>query len=67
MLELRHGAARTRPLPIQLRDDPRDWLDRLPPRTEVIERLIRELKWFLGADYDRLAACAVYPRGARGR
>ena len=48
---LRHGAARTRPLPIQLRDDPRDWLDRLPPRSEVIERLIRELKWFLGADY----------------
>ena len=49
------------PLPESLRVEPGRWLDPTPPPAEEVERLTRDLRWYLRKDYDWLAACAIYP------
>lgn len=51
-----------RPYPSLLSGQPGRWLDRNPPPEATLERLVRELRGYLGADgFGWLAACAVYP------
>jgi hypothetical protein len=48
--------------PELLRERPRRWLEPNEPTTEVLSRMLRELRDYLGRDsYEWLAACAIYP------
>jgi hypothetical protein len=50
------------PLPEMIEMRPKRWLENHRPQVEIVERLCRELKWYLGNDgWYWLSACAVYP------
>ncbi|MEO8751892.1 MAG: TIR domain-containing protein [Casimicrobiaceae bacterium] len=52
-----------RAFPRMLAEEPLRWLDRNAPPNEDIEKLIRELRGYLGPDgFAWLCACAVYPQ-----
>jgi len=49
------------PLPEPLRVEPERWIDQIPPPSEEVIRMVRDLHWYLKEDYTWLAACAIYP------
>jgi formylglycine-generating enzyme required for sulfatase activity len=52
----------TRGFPTLIGGDELRWLDRNDPPAETVERLLKELKGYLGADgFMWMSACAVYP------
>ncbi|MBP8122152.1 MAG: hypothetical protein KAZ26_05895 [Caldilineaceae bacterium] len=55
-------AERKPPLPPELQYRPLRWLEREPPPPPLVERILLELKEYLGyIGYTWLCACAVYP------
>jgi hypothetical protein len=55
-------AETARPYPDDLRDNPSDWLDRDAPDRTRVDRMLRDLRWYLGDDgYRWFCACALYP------
>ena len=60
--DLLFPAPYTRPFPAVIGSDELRWLDRNAPDGNVIEKLLRQLKGFLGRDgLAWMSACAVYP------
>ena len=60
--DLLFPAPYTRPFPAVIGSDELRWLDRNAPDGDVIEKLLRQLKGFLGRDgLAWMSACAVYP------
>ena len=60
--DLLFPAPYTRPFPPVIGSDELRWLDRNAPEGDVLDKLLRQLKGFLGRDgLAWMSACAVYP------